>query len=120
LIARLVGDNWDQSVEAYRWMCDMVLAEELAFRRSGSYRFSRFDEVRELVYDDAEVMSKYMSGLLLSQALWPNHLAIGDFYVRRFLGNMQPSAGHLEVGPGHGLLLFLAAERRPANVVGWT
>jgi SAM-dependent methyltransferase len=119
LIARLVGENWDKSVEGYRWMCEMVLAEELAFRRSGNYRFSRFSDVQEAVYGDTEVMGNYMSGLLLSQALWPNHLAICDFYARRFLVHLQPSSRHLEIGPGHGLLLFLAAEYQPADVAGW-
>ena len=119
LIARLVGDDWDTSVEGYRWMCEMCLAEELVFRRTGNYRYSRFDDVRAVVYDDADVMAKYMNGLLLSQAVWPNHLAICDFYLRRFIERLEPSSRHLEVGPGHGLLLFLAAERLRADVAGW-
>lgn len=119
LIGRLVGDDWDKTIAGYRWMCEMTLAEELVFRRTGHYRYSRFSDANAAVYSNAEVMSKYMSGLLLSQALWPNHLAICDFYTRRFLAHVQPTSQHLEIGPGHGLLLFLAAERSPREIAGW-
>lgn len=60
-----------------------------------------------------------MSGLLLSQVLWPNHIATFDFYARHYLSRVMNGTRHLEIGPGHGLLLFHAAERRPAEAVGW-
>jgi 2-polyprenyl-3-methyl-5-hydroxy-6-metoxy-1,4-benzoquinol methylase len=119
LIERLAGDDVDRMIDGYRWMCDMVLEEELEFRRLGHYRHSTFEAAAQAVYANTPVMEKYMSGLLLSQVLWPNHVSIFDFYARTYLAALRPGGRHLEIGPGHGLLLFHAAELASADVVGW-
>jgi 2-polyprenyl-3-methyl-5-hydroxy-6-metoxy-1,4-benzoquinol methylase len=118
-IERLVARHFPATLEGYRWMCDMVLEEELHFRRNETYRYSRFEDANREVYANAPLMEKYMAGLLLSQVLWSNHLAVFDFYVREFLSRLGPSTRHLEVGPGHGLFLARAAERNVTELVGW-
>ncbi len=118
-VRRLTGRELDRYVEGYRWMCSMVLEEELEFRRNGRYRYSTFAEVEHRVYADPSVMSRYMDGLLLSQVLWANHMAILDFYVNDFWGAAAESRAHLEVGPGHGLLLWLASSRMAGTLAGW-
>lgn len=115
----LVGDDLPRCVAGYRWMCRMVLEEELEFRRNDRYRFSSFAEVAERVYSDPTVMAGYMDGLLVSQVLWANHIAIADFYVNRYLTQIGASKHHLEVGPGHGLLLWLAAKATSGTLTGW-
>jgi 2-polyprenyl-3-methyl-5-hydroxy-6-metoxy-1,4-benzoquinol methylase len=117
-ILALAGDALDRHADGYRWMCQMVLDEELEFRRTGRYRYSRFEEVADRVYGDLAVMAPYMEGLLLSQVLWVNHLRVLDFYRRRFLPLVAGGA-HLEVGPGHGLLLALAAQAGARSLTGW-
>ncbi len=97
----------------------MILAEELEFRRTGSYRSSTFEEVSRRVYFDTSVMGLYMDGLLLSQVLWGNHISILDSYVREYLPRCPAGMRHLEVGPGHGLLLFLASRIDGARLTGW-
>jgi 2-polyprenyl-3-methyl-5-hydroxy-6-metoxy-1,4-benzoquinol methylase len=110
LVARLAGTDLDAHVAGYRWMCGMVLEEEMHFRRHGRYRHSSFAEVAELVYGNSENMGAYMRGLLLSQVLWSNHARSMAFYLREFLAGLPAGYRHLEVGPGHGLLLFFAAD----------
>lgn len=97
----------------YRWMCERVLEEELWFRRTGRYRLSSYDDAVQQVYDNEEFMTQYMNGLLVSQVLWSNHTGVSSWYVDRFLSGNADGFRHLEVGPGHGLLLWLAA-RLPA------
>lgn len=118
-ILALVGTQLDRHVAGYRWMCAMVLDEELDFRRTGSYRYSSFAEVERRVYSDPSVMVGYMDGLLLSQVLWANHLDMLAFYVDAYLPAVGSSAAHLEVGPGHGLLLWLASRTLRGTLAGW-
>ena len=44
-ILKLAEDDLDRLIDGYRWMCKMVLDEELEFRRTNQYRYSKFDEV---------------------------------------------------------------------------
>ena len=119
LILKLVGEDIGRYVQGYQWMCQMVLEEELEFRRNGRYRLSSFAEAEQTVYANQELMALYMDGLLLSQVLWSNHIAIIDYYLRDFLGEAGSSASHLEIGPGHGLLLFLASLATTGQITGW-
>lgn len=121
MIVRLAGsvDGGLPALAAdYRHLCeDILLPEEIHFRRFGAYRLSRFDEARQEVYDDAAFMGRYMNGLLLSQALWLNHCLGLQHYAERFLSGLDRDAELLEVGPGHGLLLCLAGDVVPRAVL---
>jgi 2-polyprenyl-3-methyl-5-hydroxy-6-metoxy-1,4-benzoquinol methylase len=104
----------------YRWTCDRLLEEEVEFRRSGRYRRTSFAEVVREVYGCPQFMSRYVNGLLLSQTLWANHAAILELFARRFLPSLPQGWSLLEVGPGHGLMLCLAAlSGRMGGLTGW-
>jgi 2-polyprenyl-3-methyl-5-hydroxy-6-metoxy-1,4-benzoquinol methylase len=119
LVLRLHPGDPAPLSRGYRWMCEMVLKEELEFLRSGSYRYSSFREVNELVYQQSERMGEYMFGLMLSSVVWANHTRSFSHYAHRFLTGNVDGYRHLEVGPGHGLLLYLAAsDPRCASVTG--
>jgi len=118
-ILTLTGRELERYVEGYKWMCRMVLEEEMVFRRTGRYRLASFAETDRLVYSDAALMSKYMDGLLLSQVLWSNHLEMLDYYINDFLGTGADVKSHLEVGPGHGLLLYLAGRVITGQLTAW-
>jgi 2-polyprenyl-3-methyl-5-hydroxy-6-metoxy-1,4-benzoquinol methylase len=120
MIERLEGHDIVSLCAGYRWMCGMVLEEELNFRRSGRYRCSSFKEATEAVYANDKIMSQYMQGLLLSQVLWSNHAQMLEFYIDTFLAKARPAGTLLEVGPGHGVLLALAAQfGHCAELTGW-
>jgi 2-polyprenyl-3-methyl-5-hydroxy-6-metoxy-1,4-benzoquinol methylase len=94
----------------YRWTCDRLRDEELFFHREGRYRLSTFAEARAEVYSNAEYMDHYVSGLLLTQVLWYNHAATFEMFINRVVGAVAEPFRYLEVGPGHGLMVFFAAE----------
>jgi 2-polyprenyl-3-methyl-5-hydroxy-6-metoxy-1,4-benzoquinol methylase len=120
LVLRLAGADLPRVAADYRWMCDRVMEEELHFRRTGNYRLQTFAEARREVYDDDAYMARFMNGLLLSQVLWSNHTAVMETYVDHFLAAAPPRYRHLEVGPGHGLLLsFAAKDPRASRVTAW-
>lgn len=120
LVLRIIGDELPIFIASYRWTCETLIAEDLHFRRTGSYRWSKFEDAYREVYSNADYMKKYLQGLLLSQVLWANQAAAFHFYVERFLGRLKPTADYLEVGPGHGLLIYFAA-RSPSvgTITGW-
>lgn len=107
--------------EDYRFLCEkIVLPEELHFRRNGRYRLSTFEEALSTVYNNREFMTRYMNGLLMSDVLWLNHCKCMMHYATRFLPMLPSGANLLEIGPGHGLLLYLADRAEQlGSVTAW-
>lgn len=105
----------------YRFTCEKILLpEELHFRRINSYRLSRFEDADREVYSDPALMGPYLNGLLLSYVMWSNHAHAIDHYLRRFLPGTPACARHLEIGPGHGFLLYYAClSPSIESVNGW-
>jgi 2-polyprenyl-3-methyl-5-hydroxy-6-metoxy-1,4-benzoquinol methylase len=98
----------EKLAQDYKFLCEkIVFPEELFFQREGRYRLSTFDEANREVYSNQELMSRYMSGLLVSDVLWFNHASAINDYAKVFLKS-RPSGVHLEIGPGHGMLLHLS------------
>ena len=106
---RLIAGNEAQFAADYRWVCDRLREEELFFHREGRYRLSTFAEAIAEVYSNNEYMARYINGLLLSQLLWYNHAATFEMFLNRVLAASVEPFDYLEVGPGHGLMVFLAA-----------
>lgn len=120
IVLRIVGNELPLFVANYRWTCEKLREEDLHFRRTGSYRWSKFEDAYREVYSNVSYMQKYLQGLLLSQVLWANQAAAFDFYVKRFLFRLKPSADYLEIGPGHGLLIYFAAQSLSGGTItGW-
>ncbi|MFI6934725.1 class I SAM-dependent methyltransferase [Streptomyces sp. NPDC050287] len=118
-ILRITAENTERYARNYRWTCDRMKEEEFYFGVTGHYRHDSFEKVLETVYSDAAFMEAYTDGLLLSQLLWANHARSLEFYEREVLARISSGASVLEVGPGHGLLLAMAAKRTGETVVGW-
>jgi 2-polyprenyl-3-methyl-5-hydroxy-6-metoxy-1,4-benzoquinol methylase len=95
--------------EDYRFLCEqIVFPEEVFFRRENRYRLSTFEEAAREVYDNAPLMTRYMSGLFMSDVLWVNHASAMDDFASVYLPAAKRGGAHLEIGPGHGMLLYLA------------
>lgn len=93
----------------YKWTCDQLRDEELFFHREGRYRLSTFAEADAEVYSNHDYMGRYVNGLLLSQLLWFNHVATFEMFLNRVIGAADKPFDYLEVGPGHGLMVYFAA-----------
>jgi 2-polyprenyl-3-methyl-5-hydroxy-6-metoxy-1,4-benzoquinol methylase len=94
----------------YRWTCDRLRDEELFFHREGHYRLSTFAEANAEVYSDHDYMGRYVNGLLLTHLLWNNHVATFEMFLNGVLPNADKGFDYLEVGPGHGLMVYFAAQ----------
>ncbi len=120
LITRIAHDHLDEIFEDYKWLTGVFVEEEVYFRRNGTYRLSSFEDAERTVYVDPVYMRKYMNGLLASEVWWHNHTNAIGFYKETFLDCLPGSSRHLEVGPGHGLLLYLATQtERCKSLTAW-
>lgn len=115
------GARLDALIADYRFLCEeIILPEEFHFRRNGSYRLGSFAEANRECYSNGPFMDRYMNGLLLSVVLWSNHAHAFSHFVKGYLPQLHDGARHLEIGPGHGLLLyFAAATRRLGHIAAW-
>ena len=119
-VSKLIAGREQQFAEDYSWLCDMQVDEELYFRRNGRYRLSTFAEALENVYANKPFMLRYMNGLLMTQLWWANHSSVMRYYRDVFLAGNKQGYSHLEIGPGHGLFLYLAAsDSRAGHIEGW-
>lgn len=108
-VLRIAGDQIPRVCEDYKWLCGEILEEELFFRRHDRYQLSTFSEAMEKVYGNHDYMAKYVNGILASQLWWRNHSELLRFHRDKFIAGHGGNFTHLEVGPGHGLFLYLAA-----------
>lgn len=120
VVLKLAGENAAQIAQDYRWLCDQIREEEFFFARNGRYRFSTFEEANMNVYSDDAFMERYMHGLLFSHVLWFMHLSSLHFFRSRLAARVHPGGKVMEVGSGHGLLIYLALTELGANeAVAW-
>lgn len=114
------GDRLGELAAHYRWTCDRLRDEELFFHREGRYRLASFEEADAEVYSNSDYMEKYVDGLLLSQVLWFNHVGSCDFYFRNAPQLISDQPRFLEIGPGHGLMTYLAVKNfAPSTAYAW-
>jgi 2-polyprenyl-3-methyl-5-hydroxy-6-metoxy-1,4-benzoquinol methylase len=119
-VMQIAGGNLDRICHDYRWLSQVVLDEELHFRRNGRYRLSTFEQAYKEVYSNPEFMARYTNGLLATQLWWCNHTEMLRFFHDEFIEYNPSGFTHLEIGPGHGLLLGLAAvSPRCASAEAW-
>lgn len=119
-VLAIAGDNIRTACADYKTLVGWNLDEELFFRRNGRYRLSTFAEANAEYYSKADVMTCYMNGQLLTQVWWRNHTDVYGYFRDTFLPGNRRTFRHLEVGPGHGLTLHLAAAHPNCAVAeGW-
>ena len=97
----------DYLATCYNTIVNDTLMEQMFFEENKRYRWTRFDELADTVYFDDAYMRKYMYGLAITAFLWPNHVALHDFFIRTFPRGRKGS--YLEIGPGHGYYFMQSA-----------
>jgi 2-polyprenyl-3-methyl-5-hydroxy-6-metoxy-1,4-benzoquinol methylase len=97
----------DYLADSYNTIVNDTFMEQMFFEENNRYRWSRFDELAHSVYFDDKYMRKYMYGLAITAFLWPNHVALHDFFIRTFPRGRKGT--YLEIGPGHGYYFMQSA-----------
>jgi SAM-dependent methyltransferase len=116
-LSSLYGNNqqWvPQVVRSYVMLSLEFLNLQRRLEESGRYLLSSEREALEQVYQNKDVFGAYyLSGLLLSEALWPNHHKLGCAFTDSFLTLLSSKSKVLEVGVGTGFHLYHLKNRRP-------
>jgi SAM-dependent methyltransferase len=87
-----------------------MMAWQKQFLRTGQYPCQSSAVSGNSVYDNQEYMASYMTGLALSQFLWPSHYEIYRFFTDCLGRHGSGIGSYLEIGPGHGLFLRRSLE----------
>jgi 2-polyprenyl-3-methyl-5-hydroxy-6-metoxy-1,4-benzoquinol methylase len=110
-VLQLAGSELQSFIASYRWMCAELNKEAFYFKKHHRYRLATFEEAYAEVYSNAPFMRRYVEGILLSQVFWRNHSAASLYFQTNFLPSLPSGYRYLEIGPGHGLFLSVAAEQ---------
>lgn len=120
VVLRLAAGREEQVAKDYVWLCEQIREEEINFARTDAYRYSTFAETNANVYSDNAFMERYMHGLLYSHVLWYMHASSLHFFRQRLAARVKPGGKVMEVGSGHGLLIYLTLEELGmADAVAW-
>ena len=109
ILQRLDSGNPDKlrsCVKAYVTICIEFLKLQRQLEKTKSYLYSTEEETLNAVYKNKDVFcGYYLEGLLLTEALWPNHFMMLEDFRGSFLPTLSPETTVLEVGTGMGLYL---------------
>lgn len=101
----------DFGVDCYLHMIDDMFQERLKFLREGRYSNASFEDVERSVYQNREVMTYHMHGLVLAQFLWFDQYERILFFKDHLKDYFDDSKSYLEIGGGHGLYAFEATHQ---------
>lgn len=101
--------SFDELVDAYLFINEMVMEEQYYFVKNGSYRNHLFAEVNAQVYQNEDYMKKYMTGLVLSDYIWTQHIKIIRYFEEE-ISQFGKGERYLEIGPGFGQFLVRAVK----------
>jgi 2-polyprenyl-3-methyl-5-hydroxy-6-metoxy-1,4-benzoquinol methylase len=101
--------------EDYLKMVRDMRKEGLYFYKHNEYCCKSQDIANQNVYSRPEIMSYYMSALLISQILWKHHFCIFIYFKKRITDyfDEESTIKILDIGPGHGFFSFFIKETIP-------
>ncbi len=110
-LAEAVGGKSAQSVVEFTME---TLRAQAMFMETREYAHKDFETALRDVYDNAEVMEGYYyQGLMLSQAYWPIHFDMHEYFLQDFLPRIPAGSKGTEIGFGHGLYLLRILSAHP-------
>lgn len=96
------------TVRGYVMLSMEFLKLQRQLEKTGRYLLGSEREALQAAYSNQDVFGGYyLPGLLLSEALWPNHFLLGEAFKQSFLNRLASGADILEIGVGTGYHLDL-------------
>ncbi|HZO95368.1 MAG TPA: class I SAM-dependent methyltransferase [Candidatus Baltobacteraceae bacterium] len=118
MLEKVGGDlaAYGAAVDDFIALSEEFVVLQMELDRTGKYKYSSYEEVRAIVYDNPELMNRrYLNGLLLSETFWTNHYKMFRYFVDDFCGGNPAHGSVLEVPAGTGIFVSEFARRNP----GW-
>lgn len=113
-IASNKGHPPAHGLEAFAKMTFDFIRLQSRFMRTGHYGRSSAEEIYDNFYSNKSYMDeRYLDGLFLSYAFWPNHVKMIEKYRNSFLPRLDGNARVMEIGVGPGLMASDLCVRHP-------
>jgi len=113
-VASNKGRRAEHGLEAFAKMTFDFIRLQSRFMRTGHYGRSSAEEIYDKFYSNSSYMEeRYLDGLFLSYAFWPNHVRMIEKYRNSFLPRLEDSARVMEIGVGPGLMASDLCVRHP-------
>ena len=90
-------------INSYKELNNMMLKEQIYFKKKGKYRSENQDYVNDTLYSKSEKMLGHMISLALTQFLWKNHRLMMKYFKNNIEKYIVQKSKCLEIGAGHGL-----------------
>lgn len=97
------GLDREYIAQSYLMIVDELFSEEIYFRKTGKYRYSKLSQIENMVYHDDTYMNKYMIGLAITTYFWINHIKLKRFFKKCMINFSKKNGIYCEIGPGHGI-----------------
>lgn len=110
-----IGLTLDFAVDCYLHMHSDMLEERWRFKKTGKYSNTSFEEVKNRVYGNKDIMTYHINGLVLGQFLWFDQYERYIFFKNNLVQFASEPKRYLEIGGGHGLYMMEALQLLPAN-----
>ncbi len=104
-----INKDLEYGINCYLQMIAELTYEQIRFMETGKYSCSSFEEARQKVYNNPQIMDSYMNALILSQFLWQHHYRIFSYFIDSIPQYKEKIKRYLEIGAGHGLFTAEAA-----------
>ncbi len=104
-----INKDLEYGINCYLQMIADLTYEQVRFMETGKYSCNSFEEARQKVYNNPQVMESYMNALVLSQFLWQHHYRIFSYFIDSLPQYKKKIKRYLEIGAGHGLFTAEAA-----------
>lgn len=109
------GHTIDYGVDCYLRMYSDMLEERWKFKKSGTYSNTSFEHVKEHIYNNNDMMTYHMNGLVLGQFLWFDQYERFKFFNENLTQIVSQPKKYLEIGGGHGLYMMQALNLLPSD-----
>lgn len=108
--------EYDRAVDDFTAFSAEFVELQMDLDRTGHYKYASYEDARAAVYDNPGVMERrYLNGLFLSTAFWPNHTKMFRYFLSSFAAVLPAKGRILEVPVGTGIFISEFARRH----VGW-
>jgi 2-polyprenyl-3-methyl-5-hydroxy-6-metoxy-1,4-benzoquinol methylase len=109
-----------KGLDAFAKVSFDFLRYQALFEKKGTYVQKQEQELAQELYASHKMADYYLDGLMLTYALWTNHIAIYEFFKLYFTSGFHAQSKVLELAFGHGLMAITALKQsQPITYYGY-
>jgi ubiquinone/menaquinone biosynthesis C-methylase UbiE len=110
-----IGKDYEKILaDGYSYFVVDVNKSQMAYEKSGKYRYNSYREVYDATYNNSPHMQKYHWGVYVTTFAWEHHLLIYRIFKEMFISRLdKDNINIIELGSGSGIWGFLVMSHLP-------